>query len=400
MGHLARATAVALLLPAVAGAAPRGPDGPSFYAPAPTPGPVGSVVWERPADPLVAVPTAARTTTVVYRSRAITGAPAVMSASVAFPRTDPPRQGWPVVVWNHVTTGAADACAPSRVTADSSEREKMTRGDAIVRRLAAAGLVVVRPDYEGLGTPGPHPYLVGRSLARSARDAFRAARDLDPRVGRRWVVAGHSEGGQAALFTGVGGHDAVPGTELRGVVAMAPPTHLSDLFRLGPLIPVTGPGINELSALAGLVLGGAQQDEPRLAQLYAAGALSPAANALLPHLEDRCHLDLGKADSWGGLAPAQVPGPRADDASPLLHATLDRNDPRSAPVPPDLPVRIDQGLADPVVPFAFTEELVLTLRRRGVPVTYQRHPLATHQDVTADGQAAGPATRWIVDRLR
>ena len=32
-------------------------------------------------------------------------------------------------------------------------------------RLLARGWVVVATDYPGLGTPGPHPYLVGQSEA-------------------------------------------------------------------------------------------------------------------------------------------------------------------------------------------------------------------------------------------
>ena len=29
-----------------------------------------------------------------------------------------------------------------------------------------AGYAVVRTDYQGLGTPGPHPYLIGKSEGR------------------------------------------------------------------------------------------------------------------------------------------------------------------------------------------------------------------------------------------
>lgn len=398
-------SAAPALLPATADAVtlPAGPQGDAFYAPPAKlvrAGAPGSIVWARRADPLVRLPGARRTVTVIYRSRAIDGRPNVMSASIAFPRQDPPAGGWRTVVWNHVTTGAAETCAPTRTREDSPEREKMTRADPTVRKLLEAGLVVVRPDYEGIGTPGGHPYLIGRSLARSSVDALRAARAAARRIGPRWVVAGHSEGGHASLFTGGLGREAVPGATLEGVVAMAPPTHMRDYFELGPLIPVAAPGVAELSSLAGLILHGAALAEPRLAELYRAGALSPRALALLPHLEDRCHLDLGRPDSWGGLAPSQIPGPAVDAAEPLLHRVLDENDPRVVRIPAALPVRIDQGVADPVVPVVFTDELVDGLRRTGSVVTYERYPAATHQNITAADQAAGPATAWIAERLR
>lgn len=403
-----RAACVAALAGALLGAAPagaalrRGPDGPGFYDPPArlVAGRPGTIVWARPSDPLVRMAGARRTTTVLYRSRAYDGRPAVMAASIAFPRADPPADGWRTVVFDHVTTGTADTCAPTRVLPDSPEREKMTRADPTIRRLLAEGLVVVRPDYEGIGVPGPHPYLMAAPLVRSTVDAMRAARRADRRVGRRWVAAGHSEGGLAALFTGAGGRDAVPGLELRGVAAFAPPTHMHDLFEAGRFIPVAGPGIDGLSALAGLILHGAALVEPRLGPLYRAGALSDRALALLPHMEDRCYLGLSARDSWGGLAPADIPGPRLDAAKDLLYRVLDANDPRAARIPADLPVRLDQGLADPVVPFVFTDDLVAGLRRRGVSVTYRRYPTATHQDITADAQAAQPAAEWIAARLR
>ena len=51
---------------------------------------------------------------------------------------------------------------------------------------------MVRPDYEGIGSAGPHPYLIGRSLATSVIDAATAARAIDPRIGQDVVVARHS----------------------------------------------------------------------------------------------------------------------------------------------------------------------------------------------------------------
>ena len=57
------------------------------------------------------------------------------------------------------------------------------------------GYAVAATDYPGLGTPGPHPYLVGVSEARAVLDpAPRAARTM-PGVGGsdRFAVWGHSQ---------------------------------------------------------------------------------------------------------------------------------------------------------------------------------------------------------------
>ena len=50
---------------------------------------------------------------------------------------------------------------------------------ALLNRWLKAGYAVVRTDYEGLGTPGDHPYLIGVSEGRSVLDMVRAARKLD-----------------------------------------------------------------------------------------------------------------------------------------------------------------------------------------------------------------------------
>jgi hypothetical protein len=40
-----------------------------------------------------------------------------------------------------------------------------------------AGYVIAATDDQGLGTPGPHPYLVGDSEGMGALDSVRAARN-------------------------------------------------------------------------------------------------------------------------------------------------------------------------------------------------------------------------------
>jgi hypothetical protein len=64
-----------------------------------------------------------------------------------------------VVTWGHGTTGIGDGCAPTRY----DNPQDVTTIDPLLQRWIGAGYAVVRTDYEGLGTPGTHPYLIGRS---------------------------------------------------------------------------------------------------------------------------------------------------------------------------------------------------------------------------------------------
>ncbi len=93
------------------------------------------------------------------------------------------------------------------------------------------GWAVVVTDYAGLGTAGPHPYLIGEGEARSVLDATRAARQLDDiSLSTETVVWGHSQGGHAALWTGQLAPTYAPDVGVIAVAAMAPAANLPALI--------------------------------------------------------------------------------------------------------------------------------------------------------------------------
>jgi acetyl esterase/lipase len=300
-----------------------------------------------------------------------------------------------------VTTGSADRCAPSTATPGNPEIERLTRAASIANRLLRAGVAVALPDGEGIGTPGAHPYLIGRSLARSEVDIVRAARRLRAmHVGRRWVAAGHSEGGVAALFAGALGRRMAPELDLRAVAAFSPVTRIRDQTDVLRNLVLRVPGVTDgLSSLAALIIAGAGEADPQLKAMLTTGALSAKAAALLPHVEQRCLVELTRADSWGGLGPGEIPGPAFAAARGRFYSVLDANDPRHLDLR-GIAVRIDHGALDAVAPIPLTESMVLELRSHGADVTYTRWPTATHVDITSDAQAGPAAVPWIVDRLR
>ncbi|ENP2863451.1 alpha/beta hydrolase, partial [Acinetobacter baumannii] len=105
-----------------------------------------------------------------YNMTNVQGKTATATAMVLFPKATQPKDGYRVVVWEHGTVGVGDGCAPSKNAINP-------RFKILAETLLAAGYVIVAPDYEGLGTPGVHPYLNLSSEAKSALAAVKAVKE-------------------------------------------------------------------------------------------------------------------------------------------------------------------------------------------------------------------------------
>lgn len=217
------------LLPVAASAAPEPGPGleaaamPPFYTPPEIlpPGPPGTIVREEDATSAGLHGTARL---VMYKSESIQGDEIPVTGLILVPSTPPPPGGYPVVAWAHGTTGIADECAPS------------LDGPLSVwaaNELLDRGYVVTATDYEGLGTPGRHPYIVGESEARGVIDSVRAARALlgESTVSPDYAVWGISQGGHASMFSLHIAESWAPELNLTGVVAAAPPSQFDLIYQ-------------------------------------------------------------------------------------------------------------------------------------------------------------------------
>lgn len=329
-----------------------------------------------------------------FASHDVRGVPVEQTGLLHLPATPPPPGGWPYVVYGHMTTGGGDRSAPSACTPDHPERRRMTQGDEVCRGLLAHGIAVLRPDYEGIGSPGPHPYLVGASLARSVLDMAAARRTLDPRIGDDWVAVGHSEGAVAVLHAAARSRqDHRAGPDLRGVAALTPVTRMDRTIGLASRVRVRAPGTGVVTALTGLMLRGATTVDPALEDLLLGDGLSPAARGRWAHLDERCLVELADATSWGGLAPAALWGPRGAAARAALLAHLRAEDVLHVALP-RIPVRVDLGLLDEVAPAPLTAALVWRWREDGVPVTARAWP-THHSGVLRRRHAPSAVVAWV-----
>src|SRR3954468_25091724 len=198
---------------------------------------------------------------VKYRSVGVDGKPIAVSGVVSVPKGKAPKKGWPVISYDHGTTGIADVCAPSRDSTDNPAHLYNSYVYPLLNRWLKAGYAVARTDYQGLGTPGIHQYLVGTSEGRSTLDIVRAAHKLNPKISKRFAISGHSQGGHAALWGAYLAPKWTPDLKLRGTVAFAPASHISELVSLVGTQHSPGGG---LSSEAALVLRGVDDFNPGL----------------------------------------------------------------------------------------------------------------------------------------
>lgn len=179
------------------------------------------------ADPVVVAPAGMQAWRVRYWTTSDRGAPIRVTGMIIAPRDARPAAMRPVLAWAHGTWGVVERCAPSL------NRQFFT-GTPGLSEAIRRGYTVVAPDYPGLGSPMPHPYLGGVATAHSVLDAVRSARAIrGAAAGASFAVWGESQGGHAALWTGQLARAYAPELRLVGVAAAAPPTDLVENLTAG-----------------------------------------------------------------------------------------------------------------------------------------------------------------------
>jgi alpha-beta hydrolase superfamily lysophospholipase len=275
--------------------------------------------------------------------------------------------------------GQADECAPSH---DVRNNLPPYGG-----QLAGHGAALVATDYEGLGTPGePTPY-VGVAEAHAILDSVRATKQL-PGVGSLGpiVIAGHSQGGGAALWAAQLARSYAPSLDVRGVVALAPAAQFTTIVQAlnkAPFDQVLGEALWAVDGLRAAY--GRQLPLDRL--------LTPEARADLPRVAHECAAQT--IARWRGR-PERTMFARDPLSVPALVRILDENSPGATD--PHVPILLVQGSRDEQIPLGVSAELAARYCRLGATVARRVYAGADHEGVINAAQAAVLA--WINARVQ
>lgn len=345
-------------------------DDPFYDPPADLSGAPGDVLRAEESvfhlDPLRLVRAPARSQRLMYVSTAVDGSPTAVTGTLLTPTYDWPGPGpRPLVTYAVGTQGMGDQCAPSRLLAAGSEYEGL-----FLQGLLARGYQVVVSDYEGLGTPGTHPYANSTALGRNVLDAARAATrvsdDAAP-ADAPVLVAGYSEGGGAAAGALEQRATYAPEVPVLAGYAGAVP---ADLTRVAPGLDGSLYSAFLLYAVAGL---DATYPDLRIADLLNDEGRERAETA-----DGSCVGDGLVGLAFTDSADLTVDGSPVTDflARPDIAATLESL--RVGQVAPDVPVLVAHSTLDDVLPYAQGRDMARQWCAGGADVTFAPSLVPSH----------------------
>jgi hypothetical protein len=321
----------------------------------------------------------ARAWRVLYRSTSALGEARAVSGTILLPaKARGPR---PLVGYAIGTHGIGDGAAPSRLLTRGLDWEA-----GLMAMVLARGWALAVTDYEGLGTPGDHTYMVGRALGPNVLDAMRAARLLHPSelpADGPAAIIGYSEGGAAAAWA-----------------AQLQPTYAPD---------VTLAGVAAGAAAANLEIAGPSLDDTFFSFFTAYGGIGYAA--AYPELDIDHHL----TERGRGLIPylresnvlqAAVRGPHFSRANELTDPNvlelpewrLRLRENRLGTIAPKAPVLLHHARRDQIVSFAHSLDLRDDWSALGADV--RLYATRGGVDHISGAMAGAPvAVHWLARRL-
>lgn len=357
-----------------------GPPGPFYAAPDPLPdAKPGTILRREETESLTPNSSAHK---VLYLSTGIDGKPAAVSGVIYVPEGPAPKSGRKIVALNHGTTGVRDNCAPSMIT----DPEKTPAWDFGAAGMLEKGWIVAATDYQGLGTAGPHPYIVGRPAATDALDIVRAARNLpNAEATDIYAVWGHSQGGHASMFTGQFAKRYAPELKLAGVAAAAPVPSLKDAIRTGTR-----------TAVGRVMVSYALWSWEQVFGAPLSRLVKPGDRGLVNSAASHC---LSTINYLAAVPPAILLGKNFLTADPWRvepwQGIMERNTPGKSAVP--APLLLLNGTADKLVDPDLTRGLARRMCGYGRPVAFRLVPGAEHGPTGHD--AAPQVTEWLANRF-
>ncbi|MCA9858573.1 MAG: alpha/beta fold hydrolase, partial [Thermomicrobiales bacterium] len=347
----------------------------AFYTP-PDPLPAGVAGEVLRSEKLTRdLPEHAEAWRVLYLSTDMNDRPIAVSGIVITPTeaVDTPRR---ILALAHGTQGIYPACATSQLP------DALSHIDGL-QTMIDQGFVVAITDYPGLGTPGVHPYLIGKSEAQAVLDSVRAAQNLVPDAGSEFAIIGVSQGGHSAMFSAQLVSTYAPELTLTGTVTQAGAFDLAGILQARMDDRVGG-------ILLPFVFYGWASNYP---DIDMDTAVVPEYQERVEQLAHTCtSTPLAYLKVRGIPVPAEFLAIDPLTTEPWM-SILAENTPHS---PVDTPLLLVHGTADSVIPFQGSVDEAAQRCANGEDVTFLQYPGVEH---AAAKESFLTALGWIEDRF-
>jgi pimeloyl-ACP methyl ester carboxylesterase len=326
--------------------------------------------------------TAVTSTAIKYRSTTARGQATYMTGTLLVPNAAWTGSGpRPIVGFAPGTQGLGDSCAPSKSMANSLFYEA-----GHVQSLLDKGWAVAVTDYEGLGTPGDHTYMVKDAEAHAVLDLIRAAQRLpgsgiaaSAPVG----IWGYSQGGQAAAAVAEQESTYAPELNVVGVAAGGIPADLNVVAQ-----HLNTDGNFWFTFLAAAALG----LDTAYPELDLESYLNQAGRDLLAAGRNACLVDGLLLGTGKHIEDVTTTNPLD---TPQWQARINQQD--LGTVGPRVPVFAYHGVVDDVIPYSQATALRDAWCARGTNLQWKDYPSDNH----ASGEFTGmtDAVNWLNARF-
>lgn len=320
---------------------------------------------------------------IMYKSTDVNGNEIAVTGSVMVPLTPWLFSPRPILAWAPGTQGQAERCASSHQLAIGTNYEAVAGpiGFAIAR-----GWAIAMTDYQGLGTPGDHPYGVARPAGTALLDAALAAQRLSAAglsVNAPVGIVGYSQGGHAAAIAAEIQPGYAPTLKVKGVASGAGPSRVEDLYAAhnGGLFGGALPAL-----LIGLNAAYPELNLDSILTSYGKAVVADARN-------NKCLFEM--AASYPGLSDAVLVDAPAILERPTWKARFQQQ--RTGTATPTVPALVYAGVLDEVVAYQNTRKTFDSWCAGGAKVTFRTIGITEH----ATGMVLGypVAFEWMSDRF-
>lgn len=327
------------------------------------------------------VPTPTKAWKITYRSTSANGRPNAVSGTVIVP-DDGKATPRPLITYAVGTVGLGDKCAPSAGFPGGTTAEAPLVNAALVR-----GYAVVVTDYEGLGTPGDHTYMVAKAQGSAVLDAARAAQ-RHPEAAKYGVSAGapvgimgYSQGGGASAKAAEMAAGYAPELKVKGTASGGVP---ADLTKVAESL--------EGGDSAGYLLMSAVGQNAANPSLALDKYLNKEGRKLAKVVRNECVgtvLEAGRGKKIEDVTtsnPLDRPVWQRAVAKQLIGTKR-----------PSAPTFVYHGDADETIPYAVGQQLRTDWCAKGASVEWKSFPGQSHVGTAIQGN--GPALEWLGRRF-